>query len=551
MSSSPAKGAQEMLDSGFLRRDLVRLMLQSIQGLGYHNTAATLEAESQIKLVTAEAQRFRQAVLDGDWDVAVSLIPALQLESQNQATEFRLRMLEQKYLELVDEGQYAPALDCLRREIAGICPEPQRLCSLTTFLLCSRDGELRARCGWSSADDAVASRGAARRALLSSLQAMVPPSVMLPEQRLEHLLQVAISRARPGAASSGAADPVRVGLFQDETTEPEAPPTCPGPVLQVHRDQVWLVAFSNTGAYLASSSRDAIVVVWSMASQREGEPTAPPSAEEVRYEPSLLHFLSGHTKPVLCAAWSPNDRLFLTGAEDSRLKLWSTETGRAVHSLDWHTADVTACVWLADGRHFLSGGLDRLLILWNTEGRPLRSWQGMRVMDLALARDNIALLSGDRNLRYGSCATCLRGACAAELRRDHRLLQMPLDDSVAPGSLPECGVLEDSDTLTALSASRDGRYLLVSTVASEIHAWDLVERAIVHKYRGHKAHVCVLRPSFGGHDDSLVLSGCGGQLLCADHTQGPESANAMRARAGAKTRSFTSGPLRTRPFSPC
>ena len=60
-----------------------------------------------------------------------------------------------------------------------------------------------------------------------------------------------------------------------------------------------------------------------------------------------------------------------------------------------------------------------------------------------------------------------------------------------------------------MNLSKDGRYLLanVSMKKPHIDCWDLIQGACVRQYVGHVQSDYILRPVFGGADESLVLCG--------------------------------------------
>ena len=69
--------------------------------------------------------------------------------------------------------------------------------------------------------------------------------------------------------------------------------------------------------------------------------------------------------------------------------------------------------------------------------------------------------------------------------------------------------LETSDTLTSISLSKDGRYLLanVSLKQPKIELFDLNRKEVIHRYRGHKQEMFIIRCSFGGVNENFVMCG--------------------------------------------
>ncbi|KAJ1640783.1 hypothetical protein T492DRAFT_1138679 [Pavlovales sp. CCMP2436] len=195
-SSRYGGGTQvEVLPSGFGRSDVVRLITQSLRALGYHKSAGLLESESQIELLSGDVRSFRQGVLDGHWDDACSRVAALGLESIEAYRAVQFLILEQKFLELVDDRSFGPALECLRKQLVPLGALPEQLQRLSSLLLCPQRDELYLRCGWAAIGVEEADvRLAARQRLLSELHALIPPSVLIPENRLETLLLQAMAQ---------------------------------------------------------------------------------------------------------------------------------------------------------------------------------------------------------------------------------------------------------------------------------------------------------------------------------------------------------------------
>lgn len=62
--------------------------------------------------------------------------------------------------------------------------------------------------------------------------------------------------------------------------------------------------------------------------------------------------------------------------------------------------------------------------------------------------------------------------------------------------------------MTSLALSHDGRYALTnSQKPDEIHLWDLDERTLTKTYTGHQQGAFIIRSTFGGDEQSFILSG--------------------------------------------
>ena len=234
------------------------------------------------------ATKFQQHLLSGDWASALALLPALAPGDGAAAAERRAAcaflILQQKYLEALEARDFGAALACLRGELAplgaatsgsggngGGGGNEHRLHHLAALLLCPPAADGAARANW------LGGGRAQRGALLAALQARLPPALMIPDARLEALVEQALlsqvqRRGRPGAhggAGSGAAAatlsaaslPFPGGappsLFVDYEAGAGAarlPSRCAA-VLEAHGDEVWHLAFSHSGALLATASK--------------------------------------------------------------------------------------------------------------------------------------------------------------------------------------------------------------------------------------------------------------------------------------------------------
>ncbi|GJP34973.1 hypothetical protein CLOM_g19446 [Closterium sp. NIES-68] len=459
--------------------EYVRLIEQALRSLGYDSIAAQLEAESGVALESKPVAQLRQAIMAGQWEESVAILsnlPGLDLSLLRHA-EFLL--LEQKFLELVEAGEVREALTTLRGRLGPTASDPKRLHQLAGWLLCAGPEDLKARSGWSGAGSE--SRGS----VLKVVQALLPASVMVPERRLEQLLESTVEMGRERCHYHNVCDEA-LSLFTDHSCGREMVPTVTTQVLEQHEDEVWCVQFSHDGTRLATASKDHTAIVWQILDS---------------FSHRRLHTLSGHSLPLSYVAWSPDDSLLLTAGNDPYVCLWDAATGQLLRTFNKHQDAISACAWFPCGRRFLSASAvnDRTVCVWGVEGGELASWSGVgrhlweqegadfpRINDLAISSDCSHVVS----------------VCNEKEIRVHEL----------PSGAPH--VVKETKSITSLSMSVDGRWVLVNLSSGDIHLWSIQDICAAKppdkpafSYSGQVQGRFVIRSCFGGHDQRFIISG--------------------------------------------
>lgn len=144
--------------------------------------------------------------------------------------------------------------------------------------MCSTPQDLRDRAMWDGA------YGSSRTALLGRLQGKlccsfskqrdanslplapctvhIAPSIMLPQRRLETLLEQA--KAYQRSACVYHANDVEVSLLADCACDPTTFPSVTSHILSEHTDEIWRLEFSHDGRWLATAGKDKVVIIWNV-----------------------------------------------------------------------------------------------------------------------------------------------------------------------------------------------------------------------------------------------------------------------------------------------
>jgi hypothetical protein len=351
---------------------MIRLMIQCLSDLGLSKTVTALENESQLSYESDQVSQFRSAILNGAWNELDEYLVLLQMDEKH-FKNVKFLVYKQKYLEFLEKSLVKDALHTLRHELTPLGVENKELLQLSSLIMLPTQ-ELHGKSGWSGSDS--------RKKLLKDIASIlffiiidyIPPHVMIPEHRLLTLIEQAQSWQKMKCiyhSSNADSD----SLYADHYCDRKTFPIKNTLVFEDHADEVWFVAFSHNGKYLASASKDSNAIIWNVDTWKP------------------LYVLAEHKDAVSFLAWSPNDLMLLTASNDYSLKLWDVSTGKCMNTFSKHVDAVTSCAWLPDCSGFVSGSLEKAIYLWNIDGTIIHKWAGIRVMDLAITKNGKTLIA--------------------------------------------------------------------------------------------------------------------------------------------------------------
>ncbi|OEL38620.1 WD repeat-containing protein 26 [Dichanthelium oligosanthes] len=183
-----------------------------------------------------------------------------------------------------------------------------------------------------------------RLKLLEELQKVLPPTVMVPERRLENLVEQALIVQRDACYFHNSID--GLSLYIDHHCGKDQ---IPSRTLQVDEDGELL----------------------------------------------LKHTLNGHEKSVMMAAWSPDDCQLLTCGVEETIRRWDVESGKCLHVYE-KPGGFISCTWFPDGKQILSCLTDQHFCIWDLDGKEVDCWKGQRstnTSNSAVAKDGKLIIS--------------------------------------------------------------------------------------------------------------------------------------------------------------
>ncbi|XP_044062440.1 WD repeat-containing protein 26 isoform X2 [Siniperca chuatsi] len=464
--------------------DVIRLIGQHLHDLGLNQTVDLLMQESGCRLEHPSATKFRNHVMEGEWDKAESDLNELKalMHSPSAIVRMKFLLLQQKYLEYLEDGKVLEALQVLRAELTPLKYNTERIHILSGYLMCSHAEDLRAKAEWEGKGTA------SRTKLLDKLQTYLPPSVMLPPRRLQTLLKQAVELQRERCLYHNTKLDCgldSVSLLLDHACSRKQFPCYTQQILTQHCNEVWFCKFSNDGTKLATGSKDTTVIVWHVDAETQ--------------QMKLMKTLEGHAYGVSYLAWSPDDAyLIACGPDDcSELWLWSVQTGELRTKMSQsHEDSLTSVAWNPDGKRFVTGGQrgqfyqcsgvdgvpEGILCpdSQDLDGNLLDSWEGVRVQCLWCLSDGRTVLASDTHQR-------IRGYNFEDLT--------------------DRNIVQEDHPIMSFTVSKNGRLALLNVATQGVHLWDLHDRVLVRKYQGVTQGFYTIHSCFGGHNEDFIASG--------------------------------------------
>lgn len=168
---------------------------------------------------------------------------------------------------------------------------------------------------------------------------------------------------------------------------------------------------------------------------------------------------------------------------EESIRRWDVSTGKCLQIYEKAGAGLVSCTWFPSGKHILSGLSDKSICMWELDGKEVESWKGqksLKISDLDITDDGEEILS--------ICKTNTVLLFNRETK-DERYI-------------------EEHQTITSFSLSKDNKFLLVNLLNQEIHLWNIEgDPKLVGKYKGHRRARFVIRSCFGGLKQAFIASG--------------------------------------------
>lgn len=123
---------------------------------------------------------------------------------------------------------------------------------------------------------------------------------------------------------------------------------------------------------------DEVLNQWENEGSEGDEDGEPSGMVDEEYGPtidnSILTF-SSHEGPVFCGALHPTQNLAVTGGEDDKAYVWSTETGNVLFAVTGHKDSIVATEFSADGNFLAVGDMAGFIQVFRLSQDYAKVWE--------------------------------------------------------------------------------------------------------------------------------------------------------------------------------
>ncbi|GME69333.1 unnamed protein product [[Candida] boidinii] len=528
---------------------LLKLIMQYLNDVGFTSISNQLSNLTGLTLDDPLVLNFINLINHGDWDNAESLIPQLSLKNQ---LILRYLIRKQNFLEsLLIENNNKKALAILRGHITHLNPPQTEIKLLSSLLMNKNDSDNLKNLNWPINNNNGLENlnnleknkllSLTRNTLVVSISDYISPNKLLPQNRLLKLVDQALNYQRLGDpffipkpnklninssskdTSTGVSpdnnddEHERFTLYRNIKSSINDFPNKLRYTLNDHTSECWYIKYSNNGKYLATTSKDNSIIIYSVNDNYKKITT-----------------LVGHKNAVIYCSWSNDNSRLISTSIDLTIKIWDlkdilnidsdsniTDSKKITNSFDklksatsttsnnntitstttnngisigtkpifsfsiGNSGDIRVCSleYLPNGKGFIAGSPNKQLILFNNNGTAIFDFEiKMRVLDVSITPDSSKLLviTQSKELMIFDL-----------INSDHKLLH----------------VVNIGKNIASITTNRnDSNHCLITVGLEELQLWNINSNPpyLVQKYYGYFRSHFVIRSCF---TDNHIISG--------------------------------------------
>lgn len=167
------------------KHEFVRIIIQCLHSLGYKKSASCLESESGISYKSPESKLLEIQVLSANWEDSIGILNGIEDMTEETRASALFLILRQCILECLSRGDDSSALSILRKRVSPLNVGREKVHKLAVGMLSLNE------MGMDKIDDSSILE--LREKSLAELEKLLPPPITMPERRLEHLVETAVT----------------------------------------------------------------------------------------------------------------------------------------------------------------------------------------------------------------------------------------------------------------------------------------------------------------------------------------------------------------------
>ncbi|KRX10889.1 WD40-repeat-containing domain [Pseudocohnilembus persalinus] len=238
--------------------------------------------------------------------------------------------------------------------------------------------------------------------------------------------------------------------------------------------------------------------------------------------------MQNNAGPPLCMVY--NDEIILSGWQDGKIRLFSTESGKLIWQIDnAHKGGVTSICMAKNLKFFVSGGQEGEVRVWEMKSREMVSHlkeHTSKVTKVRLTKDEMHIISASKDRALLVWDLKLEKRVSAHIQRmgginsfdvvsgSNIVVTTGQDQKITFWDLSQPNPLRSfntsqkqqsvQDEVMDLSISHDGKYFVTGGTEEVVKVWDIQSGQIVGKGQGHSGPINSVAFSY---DDRQIVSG--------------------------------------------
>jgi WD40 repeat protein len=455
------------------QRNTVRIIGQYLRELGMNDTVDSLVEESGCRIEHNLAHQLREQVSSHSWLKAIETADKLRpVITEKRHTILRLLLLEERFKELICRNETAAALHLLQMDYPKKKEFEARQEHLATLLM---TGHLMPKTNSANSES--------KENICKILHKILPPSVMLPPARLEDLLKQSWLHQLNDCT---------LHLHRhDDAFENEALvrnhkcnhvndfPTTTTQILPDHCAEVWSLAFSPCGRYLATGAKTDVIIVYKVESPQKV------SIFRKLYIP--IHVVPNEVTGITFISWSHDSKYLAASSNEDNITgvfVFDVEAGTFERECRNYATESysVACFFRGDNYKIVCGdqrGHFSLYNVLNADESP-KQFEGFRIRCLYGMKDGKTVLAADTH---------------------NRIRRYDFD------SMTESTIISENSQIMYFTVDRDEKYCLITTKHEGIRMWCLKTKSLIRTFTGSVHSEFIITTTFGGFYDNFVASG--------------------------------------------